>query len=68
VTAKPGGKPSARRKGPSNPLPHVGHPPVEAALPNYGKNLRPVRDPAAQARESKKRQLIDAFLKAHGIP
>jgi hypothetical protein len=67
LMAKPAGKPSVRRKGPSNPLPHVAPPRVEAALPNYGKNLKPVRDPAAQAREAKKRQLIDAFLKAHGV-
>jgi hypothetical protein len=60
-------QPAGPAKEPSRPLPQVKHPPVNSTLPNYGKGLKPVKDPATQAREEKKRQIIDAFLKAHGI-
>lgn len=63
-TRQPAGPPMEPAK-----LSQVKHPPVKPGLPNYGKdlNLKPVNDPAAQTRQEKKRQLIDAFLKAHGI-
>jgi hypothetical protein len=45
----------------SQPISSGNPPPVTA------KKFQAVPDPAAQAREAKRQQLIDAFLKAHGI-
>jgi hypothetical protein len=64
LTSEPRSKPTKGRtelRKLSHPLPRVRRSQVTA------KDFKAVADPASRAREAKKRQHIDAFLKAHGI-
>lgn len=53
--------PTVRRIGLSSALPLINRPQVS------GEGLKAIPNPARQAKERKRRQFIDAFLKAHGI-